>query len=96
MSDPRTAPASVGRAPGMAIPALAAVLALAGLLPGPLQAQERIRSYDSEVQILADGSVEVTEQITVRAEGRSIRRGIYRDFPTRYRDRYGNRVRVDL
>ena len=32
----------------------------------------------------------------MRAEGSQIRRGIYRDFPTRYRDRYGNRVVVDL
>src|SRR3546814_11281100 len=32
--------------------------------------------------------------IRVRAEGRAIRRGIYRDFPTRYRDRIGNRVVV--
>jgi hypothetical protein len=30
----------------------------------------------------------------VRAEGSEIRRGIYRDFPTRYRDRYGNNVVV--
>jgi hypothetical protein len=78
-----------------------AVVALAVLLSGtaagtPLAAQERILSYDSEVEIRADGSLLVTENITVRAEGRQIRRGITRDFPTRYRDRYGNRVRVDL
>jgi uncharacterized membrane protein YgcG len=36
----------------------------------------------------------VTETITVQAEGREIRRGIKRDFPTSYRDRLGNRVRV--
>src|SRR5690606_9748606 len=36
----------------------------------------------------------VTEHITVHAEGTRIRRGIYRDFPTRYRDRHGNRVVV--
>lgn len=59
-------------------------------------AEEQIRRYDIEVQMSADGSLEVTEHITVRAEGNQIRRGIYRDFPTRYRDRYGNRVVVDL
>jgi uncharacterized membrane protein YgcG len=32
----------------------------------------------------------------VFAEGNSIRRGIYRDFPTRYRDRAGNNVVVEL
>ena len=61
-----------------------------------LSAQERILSYDSRVDIRRDGSLDVTERITVHAEGSQIRRGIYRDFPTRYRDRFGNRVRVDL
>jgi uncharacterized membrane protein YgcG len=78
-----------------------ALVALAVLLAGaaagtPLSAQERILSYDSEVEIQADGSLLVTENITFRAEGHQIRRGIHRDFPTRYRDRYGNLVRVDL
>jgi uncharacterized membrane protein YgcG len=66
------------------------------LLAVPVAAQERILSYDSDVQVGADGSLDVTERIAVRAEGNSIRRGIYRDFPTRYKDRYGNRVVVDL
>jgi hypothetical protein len=60
----------------------------------PALAQERILSYDSTVAVQADGSLDVTETIRVRAEGNAIRRGIYRDFPTRYRDRYGNRVVV--
>ena len=76
---------------------LAAFVAVLLLLPAaPLAAQERILSYDSEVQIAADGSLDVTERIAVRAEGSNIRRGIYRDFPTRYKDRYGNRVVVDF
>ena len=67
------------------------------LLPSvPLHAQERILAYDSMVVVQADGGLDVTEKITVRAEGDQIRRGIYRDFPTRYRDRYGNRVVVDF
>ncbi len=60
------------------------------------QSGERIRSYDIEVVIKADGTLDVTEQITVHAEGSRIRRGIYRDFPTRYRDQYGNSVVVDF
>lgn len=64
------------------------------LVTAPLAAQERILSYDSEIEIRADGSLDVTEHITVRAEGNQIRRGIYREFPTRYRDRHGNRVVV--
>ena len=74
-----------------------AVLMCAALLICTIAAaQERITQYDVEVDIERDGSLLVAERITVRAEGRRIRRGIYRDFPTRYRDRYGNRVVVDL
>jgi uncharacterized membrane protein YgcG len=57
---------------------------------------ERILSYHSDIRIQADASIEVTEHIQVRSAQRNIRRGIYRDFPTRYRDRYGNRVMVDF
>ena len=63
---------------------------------GPILAQEQILSYDTEVSILPDGRLDVTEHIRVRAEGSQIRRGIYRDFPTRYRDRRGNRYVVDF
>jgi hypothetical protein len=56
-------------------------------------AGERILSYVSEVDVAADGTLNVTETITVNALGREIRRGIYRDFPTIYR-RDGRRVRV--
>jgi uncharacterized membrane protein YgcG len=68
-----------------------ALLACSGAL-----AEERILGYDIEVQIGRDGSLDVTERITVHAEGSNIRRGIYRDFPTRYKDRFENRVVVDL
>lgn len=72
-----------------------ACLLLAGFATAtPARADERILGYDSLLAVQADGSMEVTETITVRAEGTSIRRGIYRDFPTRYRDRFGNRVVV--
>jgi uncharacterized membrane protein YgcG len=60
----------------------------------PAAADERIRSYDIAIEMRGDGSIDVTERISVRAEGNQIRRGIYRDFPTRYRDRYGNQVVV--
>lgn len=70
------------------------VALLCVLLAAPLCAQERILSYDSTVEVRADGSLDVTERIVVRAEGNQIRRGIYRDYPTRYKDRQGNRVVV--
>ena len=72
----------------------ALALALAVCWHPQARAQERILAYDSEVQVNNDGSLDVTERIRVRAEGDQIRRGIYRDFPTRYRDRHGNRVVV--
>ncbi|HEV7659259.1 MAG TPA: DUF2207 domain-containing protein [Allosphingosinicella sp.] len=54
---------------------------------------ERILSYVSDVDVVADGTLNVTETITVNALGSEIRRGIYRDFPTIY-DHGGRRVRV--
>ncbi|GAB1408220.1 hypothetical protein MASR1M8_21390 [Thermomonas brevis] len=77
------------------LPALLLSLLLASLaLAAPALAQERILAYDSDVAINADGSIDVEERIRVRAEGDNIRRGIYREFPTRYHDRRGNRVVV--
>lgn len=72
------------------------IAALALLACSGAFAEERILGYDVEVQIRRDGSLDVTERVTVHAEGNQIRRGIYRDFPTRYEDRYGNRVVIDL
>ncbi len=66
------------------------------LLSGIATADERILDYHSDILIHADGSLIVTETIKVRAEGNNIRRGIYRDFPTTYQDRHGNRYRVAL
>lgn len=57
-------------------------------------ADERILEFHSDIQVSAEGRLTVTETIVVRAEGNRIRRGIYRDFPTRYRDQYGNDVEV--
>lgn len=53
-------------------------------------ADERILDFHSDILVLDNGWIEVTETIEVRAEGNRIRRGIYRDFPTRYRDANGN------
>jgi uncharacterized membrane protein YgcG len=61
-----------------------------------VMADERILSFHSDIHILPDSSMKVSETITVRAEGKNIKRGIYRDFPTSYKDRLGNRYRVDF
>ena len=67
------------------------LLCLVILLIWQLQsfAVERIEAFHSEIEIQADGDLLVTETIVVNAEGKEIRRGIYRDFPTRYRSRLG-------
>lgn len=68
------------------------VIGLLIALALPAVARERIDSFTSDITINADGSIDVSEIITVTVEGDQIRRGIYRDFPTRYYDRRGLRV----
>ena len=58
----------------------------------PSFAEERIRQFQSDVTVMPSGTLTVTETITVVAEGNKIKRGIYRDFPTEYRD-HNNRKR---
>ena len=55
---------------------------------------ERILSFTSHIQVQPDASLTVTETIVVRATGDQIKRGIVRDFPTVYTDRFGHRVKV--
>jgi hypothetical protein len=80
---------------------------LAATLPCPCQGTtppfpseenqtERILDYRSEISVARDGSMEVRETIKVRALAEKIRHGIYRDFPTRYRDRLGNFYTVEF
>ena len=64
------------------------------LFSGHADAQERITNFASDISIAADGTVTVRETIAVVAENNQIRRGIFRDIPTVYTDRVGNRVRV--
>ncbi len=72
-------------------------LLLVGLLTGAVAAaEERIHTFHSDIAVHADGSMEVTETIEVDAQGQRIRRGIYRDFPTRYRDHAGANYVVDF
>ena len=73
---------------------LVCVLLLA--LPVLAGADERILEFHSDITIKQDGWIEVTETIRVRAAGERIRRGIYRDFPTEYFDKLGNRYVVDF
>lgn len=55
-----------------------------------LQARERILSYTANIEVMANSDLIVEEIIKVRSERRSIRRGIYRDFPIRYKAAMGS------
>ncbi len=63
---------------------LRGLLLIVCLLPGLVSAQEAIEDFAVSLQVEADGNLLVTERITVHAEGRDIRRGIYRDLPVGY------------
>jgi uncharacterized membrane protein YgcG len=71
---------------------LAAFLFLAA--QGVALAQERITSFVSDVIVQTNGDLDVTETISIQAEGNQFRRGIFRDFPTSYRNRDGTLVKV--
>ena len=60
------------------------------LLPLGAAAEERILEFHSDILVMTDGWIEVSETIRVRAERSRINRGIYRDFPTEYKDKLGN------
>ncbi|MEM7466116.1 MAG: DUF2207 domain-containing protein, partial [Pseudomonadota bacterium] len=70
------------------------LLIIALLVPFCAAASEEILDFTSNIDIYADRSMSVRETIVVRAEGKQIRRGIFRDFPTDYQDKFGNRYRV--
>ncbi len=55
---------------------------------------ERIADFQSWILVHRDGGMSVSEKIRVVCEGKQIKRGIFRDFPTRYKDRYGNSFQV--
>jgi uncharacterized membrane protein YgcG len=71
-----------------------AIAALALLAPAAAHADERILRYSSDIQVLKDSAIEVTETIDVKAEHVRIVHGIYRDFPTRYRGPHGTQFHV--
>lgn len=82
--------------------ALILSLILSLTFAGAAQAQpalteyERIEHFNSNITVNTDGSLKVVEDIQVYATGDEIRHGIYRDFPTTYKDRYGNKVKVSF
>ena len=76
------------------VAAAALTLWLGSFSPG--FAAEIIHAFDSTVVLAKDGELTVTERIRVRAEGASIRRGIFRDFPLTFTDAQGKRREVSF
>ncbi|MCU0559043.1 MAG: DUF2207 domain-containing protein [Desulfobacterales bacterium] len=74
-----------------AVVVLIAALAAAAASAPPA---ERITRFASAIRIAPDAGLRVEETIRVASRGERIQRGIYRDFPTRYTDRAGNRFTV--
>ena len=62
-------------------------VAFAAAAPARAQGAEEIRLFESRIVVGEDGVLTVTETITVNAQWYEIKRGIYRDFPTRYYDK---------
>ena len=71
-----------------------AVAACSLAIPRDAVGDERIREFDAVVSIDSDGKITVTETIVVDAEGKKIKRGIYRDFPTSYTSKFGVTIRL--
>lgn len=80
--------------PGLVAALLIVLTTFLAASAAPLRAEERITSYDSTIRIARDGTLEVTETIVADAEGRDIKRGIYRDFPLVFEDADGQRHKV--
>lgn len=57
---------------------------------------EKIYDYTSEIYIEEDASMIVEETIQVYSAGINIQKGIYRDFPTKYKDKNNNNYNVDF
>ena len=74
--------------------ALVSAFVLFGACFPALAQQEVINRFESAVEVRADGGMLVTETIEVQALGQEIKRGIFRDFPTTYKNDQGRTVRV--
>ncbi|MDO8875965.1 MAG: DUF2207 domain-containing protein [Pseudolabrys sp.] len=71
-------------------------IAIITTFAGGAAAAEVIHKFESAVQLAKDGTLTVTETVRVRAEGRAIKRGIYRDFPMTFTDAGGREREVDF
>ncbi|MGF1631509.1 MAG: DUF2207 domain-containing protein [Kiloniellaceae bacterium] len=74
---------------------LAALLCVATAFTAAAQEDpDRIPRFAADIVIEADGALLVSEEIDFEVTPQSVKRGIYRDFPTTYRDLWGLTQRV--
>ena len=73
----------------LALTVLLTLLVPTFAVPAP-DRYERILDFHSDITLEDDGTFLVRETIIVNATGNQIKHGIYREFPTRYKDRLGN------
>ncbi|HCD72584.1 DUF2207 domain-containing protein [Thermovirga lienii] len=64
--------------------------------PSAASSKERILEFSSVIDVSKDGTLTVREDITFLVENREIKRGIYRSFPIKYKDKMGNVMRMDF
>lgn len=76
--------------------AVLSVIVWGAMSTGMAFAAEEILRFDVTIIVQADGVLDVTETIEVRAEGQQIRRGIFRDFPLTFVDDEGRSHRVSF
>lgn len=63
---------------------------------GLIHPTERIKSFHADITVHENGSMVVDETIVINAENKQIMHGIVREFPTLYRDLFGNKYFVDF
>ena len=73
---------------------LAAFALAVGTWAANAAGDERILHFKSHISVHADSTLTITETIRVRSAAKKIKRGIYRDLPTVYKDRFANTVRA--
>jgi len=74
----------------------ALLTAVVSIAAAQSETPERILSFQSDIQVHKDASVTIAETVKVISAGKNIKRGIFRDFPTSYKDRLGNNYVVDF
>lgn len=64
--------------------------------PGAFAASEKIINFESRITVHADATITVIETIDALTTGAEIKRGLYREFPTSYKDRLGNTIQTEF